>query len=88
MIVENELSPQEICTELGLCDATKAWGKIFILFLYDLIITPPLLVEHLEHELLSEQIRFWDSAALNKMGNSMRFEALNRGNSMRLTYGI
>jgi len=25
MIVENELSPQEICTELGLCDATKAW---------------------------------------------------------------
>merc|ERR1719385_676091 len=26
MIVENELSPQEICTELGLCDGARAWG--------------------------------------------------------------
>ena len=60
MIVEDELSPQEICTELGLCDATKAWGKIFYLCTYftyyfhiTKIITPPLVV-NLEHELLSE----------------------------------
>ena len=29
LIIQSEMDPQEVCTELGVCDSPRIWGKLF-----------------------------------------------------------